>query len=66
MTRIAVAGGAESMSRAPYTVSGARWGNRMGDSTLIDMMVGVLTCPINKCHMGVTAEAVAEKWAKPR
>jgi acetyl-CoA C-acetyltransferase len=66
VTPIAVAGGAESMSRAPYTVSGARWGNRMGDSTMIDMMIGVLTCPINKCHMGVTAEAVAEKWAVSR
>lgn len=66
VTQIAVAGGAESMSRAPYTVTGARWGNRMGDSTLIDMMVGVLTCPINKCHMGVTAEAVAEKWEVSR
>lgn len=62
VTGVAVAGGVEVMSRAPYTVTGGRWGNRMGDSTLIDMMVGVLTCPMNKCHMGVTAEAVAEKW----
>ncbi len=62
VTQVAVAGGAEVMSRAPYTVTGGRWGNRMGDSTLIDMMVGVLTCPMNKCHMGMTAEAVAEKW----
>lgn len=66
ITQVAVAGGAESMSRAPYTVTGARWGNRMGDSTLIDMMVGVLTCPMSKCHMGVTAEAIAEKWAVSR
>jgi acetyl-CoA C-acetyltransferase len=66
VTQVAVAGGAESMSRAPYTVTGARWGNRMGDSTLVDMMVGVLTCPMNKCHMGVTAEAVAEKWSVSR
>lgn len=59
---VAVAGGAESMSRAPYWVSGARWGNRMGDGKLIDAMVGALSDPFDDCHMGVTAENVAEKW----
>ncbi len=57
-----VAGGAESMSRAPYQATGARFGNRMGDSTMIDMMLAALHCPIEKVHMGVTAEAIAAKW----
>lgn len=57
-----VAGGAESMSRAPYQATNARFGNRMGDSTMIDMMLGALTCPIEKVHMGLTAEAIATKW----
>jgi acetyl-CoA C-acetyltransferase len=61
-TNVAVAGGAESMSRAPYWVSGARWGMRMGDGKLIDAMVGALSDPFDDCHMGVTAENVAEKW----
>jgi acetyl-CoA C-acetyltransferase len=58
----AVGGGAESMSRASYIADGARFGNRMGDSKMIDMMVAALNCPIEKYHMGVTAENVAEKW----
>lgn len=61
-TTVAVAGGVESMSRAPYWVSGARWGMRMGDGKLIDAMVGALSDPFDDCHMGVTAENVAEKW----
>jgi len=59
---VAVAGGAESMSRAPYWIPSARWGNRMGDGKLIDAMVGALSDPFDDCHMGVTAENVAEKW----
>jgi len=59
---VAVAGGAESMSRAPYIASGARFGNRMGDGKLIDMMLAALQCPFEKIHMGLTAEAIAEKW----
>ncbi len=55
----AVAGGAESMSRAPYAVSSARFGAKMGDQKMIDMMVGTLTCPMGTGHMGVTAENVA-------
>jgi acetyl-CoA C-acetyltransferase len=57
---IAVAGGAESMSRAPYMAQGMRWGARMGDSTMIDMMVAALHDPFHKIHMGETAENLAE------
>jgi acetyl-CoA C-acetyltransferase len=60
-TDVAVAGGAESMSRAGYTVPSARWGARMGDTKMIDMMVGALTDPFDTVHMGITAEAVATK-----
>lgn len=62
----AVAGGAESMSRGGYWLPGARWGQRMGDGTITDAMVGALTCPMNGYHMGVTAENVAEKWGVSR
>ncbi|MCE5975282.1 acetyl-CoA C-acyltransferase, partial [Sinirhodobacter sp. WL0062] len=55
----AVAGGAESMSRAPYIVPSARFGAKMGDQQMLDMMVGALTCPMGTGHMGVTAENVA-------
>ncbi|MCR9088086.1 MAG: beta-ketothiolase BktB [Rhodobacteraceae bacterium] len=54
-----LAGGAESMSRAPYTLPAARWGQKMGDAGGVDMMVGALTCPFGTGHMGVTAENVA-------
>jgi len=57
---ITVAGGAESMSRAPYMASGMRWGARMGDSQMIDMMVAALHDPFHKIHMGETAENLAE------
>ena len=57
---IAVAGGAESMSRAPYMASGMRWGARMGDSAMIDMMTAALHDPFHDIHMGVTAENLAE------
>ena len=55
----AVAGGAESMSRAPYAVPSARFGAKMGDQVMLDMMTGALTCPMGTGHMGVTAENVA-------
>ncbi len=55
----AVAGGAESMSRAPYAVPSARFGAKMGDQVMVDMMTGALTCPMGTGHMGVTAENVA-------
>ncbi len=56
---VAVAGGAESMSRAPYWLPGMRWGQRMGDGTALDPMIGALNDPWDGCHMGVTAENVA-------
>jgi len=58
----AVAGGAESMSRAPYTVPAERWGQKMGDAKVIDMMVAALHDPFGHGHMGITAENVAAKW----
>jgi acetyl-CoA C-acetyltransferase len=60
-TDTAVAGGAESMSRGGYLVPSARWGARMGDAKMMDMMVGALTDPFDTVHMGITAEAVANK-----
>ena len=55
----ALAGGAESMSRAPYILQTARFGQKMGDTRMLDMMTGALTCPFGTGHMGVTAENVA-------
>jgi len=63
---MAVAGGAENMSRTPYWTPSARWGARMGDSTMLDPMVGALSDPFDSCHMGVTAENVAAKWGVTR
>jgi acetyl-CoA C-acetyltransferase len=63
---IAVAGGAESMSRAPYTIPSGRWGQRMGDAKVVDMMVAALHDPFHNIHMGVTAENVAAKWGITR
>ena len=57
-----IAGGAESMSGAPYWATGMRWGQRMGDAQFVDIMVGALSDPFDDCHMGVTAENIAEKW----
>jgi len=54
-----VAAGAESMSRAPYVIPAARWGQKMGDAGAQDMMLGALNCPFGTGHMGVTAENVA-------
>ena len=54
-----VAGGAESMSRSPYILPQARWGQKMGDASAQDMMLGALNCPFGTGHMGVTAENVA-------
>jgi acetyl-CoA C-acetyltransferase len=56
---VAVAGGAESMSRAPYWLPGMRWGQRMGDGVAVDVLTGALSDPWDGCHMGVTAENVA-------
>src|SRR5919206_605778 len=57
-----VAGGTESMSSAPYLLRGARWGFRMGNAEVLDsMLLEGLTCAINGCHMGMTAEEIAER-----
>ncbi|GGL66109.1 acetyl-CoA C-acyltransferase family protein [Wenxinia marina] len=55
----ALAGGAECMSRSPFVVDGQRWGAKMGDVRVRDMMLGALNCPFGTGHMGVTAENVA-------
>jgi len=57
----ALAGGAESMSRGPHILPAARWGQKMGDTSAIDMMLGTLNCPFGTGHMGVTAENVARE-----
>jgi acetyl-CoA C-acetyltransferase len=57
---VALAGGAESMSRGAYWLNNSRWGARMGDTSLTDAVVGCLTDPFNDIHMGVTAENLAE------
>ncbi len=59
---VAVGGGAESMSRGGYVMPTLRWGQRMNDGGVIDMMVGALTDPFDTTHMGITAENIAEKW----
>jgi acetyl-CoA C-acetyltransferase len=58
----AVAGGAENMSRSPYLAPTLRWGARMNDVSMVDMMVGALSDPFDDVHMGVTAENVAKKY----
>lgn len=60
-TDVAVAAGAESMSRGPYLLPQARWGARMGDLQGIDYTVGVLQDPFEHFHMGITVENVAAK-----
>jgi acetyl-CoA C-acetyltransferase len=61
-TDIVVAGGTESMSNAPYLLRGARWGYRMGNGELYDSMIAEgLTCAIEQCHMGITAEEIVSR-----
>jgi acetyl-CoA C-acetyltransferase len=62
----AVAGGAESMSRGGYLMPSLRWGQRMNDGGVIDMMVGALTDPFDTVHMGVTAENIASRYKLSR
>jgi len=58
-----IAGGTESMSSAPYLLTGARWGYRMGNVEAVDSMFHEgLICAIGQCHMGMTAEAVASRY----
>jgi len=63
---IAVAGGAESMSRAAYFLPSGRWGQRMGDAAVVDAMTGALHDPFGHGHMGVTAENIAAKYGFTR
>ncbi len=59
---IAVAGGAEVMSRSPHHVSGARFGTKMGNIEMVDAMIEVLSDPFEGFHMGITAENVARDY----
>jgi acetyl-CoA C-acetyltransferase len=59
---IAVGGGAESMSRGGYLLPAERWGARLGDAKVLDMVVGALNDPFGHGHMGITAENIAERY----
>jgi len=61
-TDVAVGAGVESMSRGGYLMPTLRWGQRMNDGGVVDMMVGALTDPFDTVHMGITAENIAEQW----
>jgi len=63
---VALAGGAESMSRGPYWIPSARWGARMGEADLVDPVMGGLTDPFSSVLMGVTAENLAERGSISR
>ncbi len=65
-TDVAIGGGAECMSRAPFASLNMRWGARMGDTKMVDMMIGALHDPFHTIHMGVTAENIAAKWGISR
>jgi len=62
-----LAGGTESMSNAPFIMRGARWGYRMGNAEILDsMLLEGLTCAIEGCHMGITAENVVQQFGVSR
>ncbi|WP_028829083.1 acetyl-CoA C-acetyltransferase [Proteocatella sphenisci] len=64
---IILAGGSESMSNAPYVTNSARWGARMGNVNMVDVMVNDgLTDAFEGYHMGITAENLAEKYELTR
>lgn len=64
---VVVAGGMENMSRAPYALETARWGQRMGDGKIIDTMIkDALSDAFNNYHMGVTAENIVKEWGLTR
>lgn len=65
-TDVAIGGGAESMSRGPYMSTTSRWGSRLGDVKLIDMVQSSLHDPFYNIHMGVTAENIAVEWGITR
>ena len=62
----AVAGGVENMSSSPYWSQSMRWGQRMGESKMIDAMNAALHDPFQACHMGITAENIADKYSISR
>src|SRR4029078_8029795 len=62
-----VAGGTESMSNALYLLKGTRWGYRLGNAEVVDSMLSEgLTCAMNSCHMGMTAEEIATRYGISR
>jgi acetyl-CoA C-acetyltransferase len=64
---IAVAGGMESMSNAPYLLPRVREGLRMGDGKIVDSMINDgLWCAFEQCHMGISGEVVADKYSVER
>jgi len=63
---VAIGGGAEVMSRAPFLAPALRWGQKLGDTTLVDMLNGALTDPFENILMGVTAENVADRYQVTR
>ena len=64
--QVALAGGAESMSRGPYWMPDARWGTKMGPATMLDPVQGSLRDPFHDILMGVTAENLAERMSISR
>ena len=62
----AVAGGVESMSRAPYWLPSLRWGARLNDVAAVDALVAAITDPFDNVHMGITAENIAERFGISR
>ncbi len=63
---VTLAGGTECMSRSAYAVPAARWGQKMGDTGLVDMMLGALSDPFGNGHMGITAENVSQRYQVSR
>lgn len=63
---VAVGAGAESMSRAGYLAPSMRWGARMGDGVMLDLMLNALHDPFDNIHMGITAENVAQRFGITR
>ena len=61
-TELALAGGVEVMSSGTHVVQGLRWGSKMGDSKIFDMMLGSLQDPFGHGHMGITAENISERY----
>lgn len=65
-SRIALAGGAESMSQGAYLLPKLRFGQRMGDAKALDMTIGILSDPFESGHMGITAENIAAQYGLTR